>query len=128
ALGDCASIPTPDGKFYPQLAQHALREAKCVARNIVASLRNQPLQPFIYQAKGSLAALGRYRGVGRIYKFRLKGFAAWWVWRTYYLFQMPRWERRIRVMIDWAVALLFRNDVVQLDLTRAEKFLDKPPD
>ena len=74
----------------------------------------------MYQTKGSLAALGHYKGVGRIGKFRIKGFLAWWVWRSYYLFQMPRWERRFRVMIDWAVALLFKNDVVQLDLERGE--------
>jgi NADH dehydrogenase len=119
ALGDCASIPSPDGKPYPPLAQHALREAKVLARNILQSLRTggEP-ERFVYETKGLLAALGHYNGVGRIKSIRLKGFAAWWVWRSYYLFQMPQWSRRIRIMIDWTVALLFRNDVVQLDLIR----------
>jgi NADH dehydrogenase len=120
ALGDCASIPSPSGKPYPPLAQHALREAKRLAENITAAIHGWPLKPFVYHTKGLLAALGHYKGVGRVYKLRIKGFLAWWVWRSYYLFQMPRWERRLRIMIDWAVALVFRNDVVQLDLTRGE--------
>ena len=120
ALGDCASIPDPDGKPYPPLAQHAMREAKVLAENITAAVRGWSLKPFVYHNKGNLAALGHYKGVGKVYKLRVKGLLAWWIWRSYYLFQMPRWERRLRVIIDWTVALLFKNDVVQLDLTRGE--------
>jgi NADH dehydrogenase len=65
---------------------------------------------------GMLASLGHYNGVGRVGPFKVKGFLAWWVWRTYYVMQMTRWERRFRVILDWTVALLFRNDVVKLDL------------
>jgi NADH dehydrogenase len=120
AIGDCASIPDANGRPYPPLAQHAIREAKVLAENISAAIRGQSLQPFIYDNKGMLAALGHYKGVGRIGHWRIKGFFAWWVWRSYYLFQMPRWERRLRVMIDWSVGLLFKNDVVQLDVERGE--------
>jgi NADH:ubiquinone reductase (H+-translocating) len=117
ALGDCAIIPDPSGKPYPPLAQHALREAACLARNITAVLRGRGApQPFVYQSKGTLAALGHFKGAGKVYKLKIHGFIAWWVWRTYYLFRMPRWSRRMRVVIDWTVALFFRNDVVQLDL------------
>jgi NADH dehydrogenase len=116
ALGDCASIPDPEGKPYPQLAQHALREARVVAQNIVAAVNGRPTKPFVYNTLGTLAALGHYDGVGRVWKFKIRGFVAWFAWRTYYLFQMPRWERRIRIMMDWTVALLFKNDVVKLDL------------
>ena len=128
ALGDCASIPSPagDGKPYPPLAQFALREAKVLARNIVTSLRGgTELKPFVYETRGLLASLGRYNGVGRIKWLRLHGFAAWWVRRSYYLFQMPQWSRRIRIMIDWTGALLFRNDVVQLDLVRESRSADE---
>jgi NADH dehydrogenase len=118
ALGDCASIPDPTGKPYPTLAQHALREAKTLAHNLAAALNDQPPQPFIYRSKGTLAALGHYRGVGRVGKVKIRGFVAWWVWRSYYLFQMPQWQRRFRIMIDWTVGLLFKHDIVQLDLTR----------
>ena len=116
ALGDCAVIPDPQGRPYPQLAQHALRQAKVLAGNILGTLRGTPPQPFIYQTLGTLAALGHYKGIGRVWKFKTKGFVAWWVWRTYYLLQMPRFERRLRIMLDWSVALLFKNDIAKLDL------------
>lgn len=121
ALGDCASIPSPSGKPYPALAQHALREARVMAENLTTVLRHGDdalLHAFEYETIGLLAALGHYRGVARIRNVRLYGFVAWWVWRSYYLMQMPHWSRRIRIMIDWTVALFFRNDVVQLDPIR----------
>jgi len=118
ALGDCAFIPDKNGKPYPPLAQHALRQAKVVAHNIARVVLNDGahLQPFVYESKGTLASLGHYDGVGKVLGIKIRGFAAWWVWRTYYVMQMPRWERRLRVILDWTIALLFRNDVVKLDL------------
>jgi NADH dehydrogenase len=123
ALGDCAAIPDKNGKPYPPLAQHALREARVLAKNIAAVIRSEnqsgappKLQAFEYQTLGMLASLGHYSGVGRVMRFKIRGFLAWWVWRTYYVMQMTRWERRLRVILDWTVALLFRNDVVKLDL------------
>jgi NADH dehydrogenase len=118
AIGDCAHIPDPQGNPYPSLAQHALRQAKVLARNITSALRTPeaPLTPFVYNTMGMLASLGHYKGVGRVLKLKIKGFPAWWVWRTYYLFQMPRWNRRFRIMLDWTIALFFRNDIVKLDL------------
>jgi NADH dehydrogenase len=118
ALGDCAAIPDPQGKPYPPLAQHALREARQLAKNILAVVRGAAPQPFVYSSKGTLAALGHYKGAGRVYRFNIHGFLAWWVWRTYYVSRMPRWSRRMRIIIDWTVALFFKNDVVQLDQVR----------
>ena len=34
----------------------------------------------------------------------------------YYLFQMPRWDRRLRIVLDWTVALFFRRDIAELSL------------
>ena len=65
ALGDCAEIPDPSGKPYPELAQHALREARVLANNITASIRNQTLEPFVYESKGTLASLGHFKGAGK---------------------------------------------------------------
>jgi NADH dehydrogenase len=121
ALGDCALIPDPTGKPYPPLAQHAIREGPVLAENITSAIRNRPLKPFVYETQGSLAALGHFRGVGKVFGVRVKGFIAWWMWRSYYLMRMPRWDRRLRIMLDWTVALLFKNDVVQLDLDQREK-------
>ena len=48
--------------------------------------------------------------------FKVRGFVAWWIWRTFYLFQMPRWNRRVRIGFDWTISLFFKNDVVELDV------------
>ena len=125
ALGDCAFIPSPSGKPYPALAQHALREARVLARNIAASLCGGKLEPFVYETVGNLAALGHYDGVGKVYGIRLRGFIAWWVWRSYYLFRMPQWRRRVRVMVDWTVSLLFGTDIVQLDLVPEDRLIQQ---
>jgi len=116
ALGDCASIPGPDGKPYPALAQHAVREAKQVARNIAAVVQGQPPQPFIFRMLGTMASLGHSRAVAEVMGVRLTGFIAWWFRRTYYLLQMPRWDRRLRIVLDWTIALFFRPDITKVDL------------
>jgi NADH dehydrogenase len=116
ALGDCASVPGPDGKPYPSLAQHALRQAKLLARNIAGALDGRPPQPFIYQTLGTMGSLGHRKGFGKLLKVRVRGFAAWFIRRTYYLVQMPGLGRKLRIMIDWTFALLFRPDVVKVGL------------
>ena len=127
ALGDCAQIPDPEGKPYPELAQHALREARQLAKNITAAIRGQTLEPFVYKSKGTLAALGQAQGVAKLSKIELTGFIAWWIWRTYYLMQMRGWSRRIRIVLDWTVALFVKNDIVQLDLYGAKHPLQERP-
>jgi NADH dehydrogenase len=116
ALGDCASIPAPDGKTYPNLAQHALRESKVLARNITGTLDGQPPRPFVYETMGMMGSLGHGKAFGQLLKLRVRGFLAWFVRRTYYLLQMPGWGRRLRIMIDWTFALLFRPDIVKISL------------
>jgi NADH:ubiquinone reductase (H+-translocating) len=116
ALGDCACIPGPDGKPYPNLAQHALREAKVLAQNICGVLDGRPPQPFVYDTLGMMGSLGHGKAFGQMLKVRVHGVVAWFVRRTYYLLQMPGWRRRLRIMIDWAFALLFRPDVVKISL------------
>ncbi len=116
ALGDCALIPAPDGKPYPNLAQHALREAKVLARNILSVLNGRPPQPFVYENLGMMGSLGHSKAFGQLLKVRVRGVPAWLVRRTYYLLQMPGWGRRLRIVIDWTFALLFRPDVVKISL------------
>jgi NADH:ubiquinone reductase (H+-translocating) len=116
ALGDCAVIPAADGKPYPALAQHALREAKVLALNIHAVLNGRPPRPFVYNTLGMMGSLGHSRAFGQLLKLRVHGVPAWFVRRTYYLLQMPGWSRRLRIMIDWTFALLFRPDIVKVSL------------
>src|SRR5262245_32028193 len=116
ALGDCASIPAPDGKPYPNLAQHALREARVLARNICGVFQGLPPEPFVYNTLGMMGSLGHGKGFGQLLKVRVRGVLAWFVRPTYYLLQMPGWARRLRIMIDWTFALLFRPDTVKISL------------
>ena len=116
ALGDCASVPAADGTPYPSLAQHALREAKVLAGNIVGSLNGQPPRPFVYDTLGIMGSLGHGKAFGQLLRVRVYGALAWFVRRTYYLLQMPGWSRRLRIMIDWTFALLFSPDVVKISL------------
>lgn len=116
AVGDCATIPAPDGRPYPTLAQHALREARVLARNIFGALDGRPPQPFIYHTLGMMGSLGHSKGFALLMKVRVRGRLAWFVRRTYYLMQMPGWSRRMRIVIDWTFALLFRPEIVKIDL------------
>lgn len=116
ALGDCAAIPGPDGRPYPPLAQHATRQAKHVARNVVAAEKGRTPEPFVFEPLGTMAALGHTSAVAKVFGANLTGFPAWWVRRTYYLFQMPRWDRRLRVVLDWTIALFFRPDITKVEL------------
>jgi NADH dehydrogenase len=116
ALGDCASIPGPDGKPYPNLAQHALREARVVAANALGAIDGRPPQAFVYDTLGMMGSLGHGKAFGQFLKIRLRGVVAWFMRRSYYLMQMPGWSRRLRIVIDWTFALLLPPDVVKLDL------------
>jgi len=116
ALGDCAAIPGPDAHPYPALAPHTVREARQLARNIRRVIEGRVPAPFVFQPLGTMASLGHTRAVARVFGVGLTGFPAWWVRRTYYLFQMPRWERRLRIVLDWTVGLLFRPDITKVEL------------
>lgn len=116
ALGDCAAIPGPGGRPYPALAQHTVREARRLASNIHAVIEGRAPAPFLFRPLGTMASLGHATGVALVFGVRLTGFLAWWVRRTYYLFQMPRWDRRLRIVLDWTVALFFRPDITKVEL------------
>jgi NADH:quinone reductase (non-electrogenic) len=128
ALGDCAAIAGPDGRPYPALAQYATREARQLAHNVVAATEGRPPAPFRFESLGTMASLGRTQAVAQLLGLRLTGFPAWWLRRTYYLSQMPRWDRRLRMILDWTVALFFRPDVTRVDVasTRDQRGLGSP--
>ncbi len=117
AVGDCARVPdVASGGFQPPTAQHALRQGKHVAANIAAALGGGPPRPFRFVTIGQLAAIGRRTGVAQILGRRFSGFLAWWLWRTIYLAKLPRFERKVRVALDWSLDLLFSKDLVQIEL------------
>ncbi len=118
ALGDCASIVDPKtGHPYPPTAQHAVRQGKVAAHNIAAAIRGGKKKPFVFSTLGLLAAIGRRTGVARILGIHISGFVAWFLWRTIYLSKLPRFEKKVRVALDWTLDLVFSKDLVHfLDL------------
>ena len=123
ALGDCAAIPDVrkgGTATAPPTAQYALREGRHVARNSLASIKGKPPHPFSHRNLGVFVPLGRFSAAADVLGLKVSGFPAWWLYRTYYLSQLPRLERKLRVVIDWTLELLFRRDIVQIDATRSE--------
>jgi NADH dehydrogenase len=120
ALGDCALIPdTKTSGYYPPTAQHALREGKILARNITAAIQGGKRKSFTFSSIRQLAAIGRRTGVANILGVNFSGFIAWWLWRTIYLSKLPRFEKKLRVMFDWTLDLIFSKDIVQFTTLRA---------
>lgn len=128
SLGDCAVVPDVlTGKPCPPTAQHALRQGKVLARNIEATIRGRELKKFKFKTIGALAAIGRRTGVARIFGVKFSGFIAWFLWRTIYLSKLPRFEKKLRVALDWTLDLFFSKDLVQLLPAHAEHFAHDPP-
>jgi NADH dehydrogenase len=123
AAGDCASIPDPTGKAYPDLAQHAMREAKVLADNIYATVNRLPMKPFVYKTKGVMASLGHHRGVAAAMGVPLRGFLAWWLRRSYYLLVTPRMAQRVGLVADWTISLFFHPSLSKIDLNTEREML-----
>jgi NADH dehydrogenase len=118
SAGDCAAVPDltkddPNALCGPS-AQHAVRQSKTLAANIVATIHGGALHDYRHAYAGSVASLGLYRGVAEIYGIKLRGFPAWWMHRTYHVSRMPTFNRKVRVIADWTGALIFRREVVSL--------------
>jgi NADH dehydrogenase len=112
-LGDCTAVPnvkTP-GAFDPPTSQHALRQARRLAKNLTG-----PPKPYGYRMLGQAASLGRHKGIAEVPGLRLRGFLGWFVARTYHLYQLPLLSRKLRVVADWTVALYFQRDIVELSM------------
>lgn len=126
AAGDGAAVPDLASSGGPDVtaptcgatAQHAVRQADVLARNLVAALRRRPLVEYRHRDAGSVAGLGLHRGVARIYGVPLRGLPAWLLHRGYHLAMVPTWSRRQRIALDWAAALLGGRDLTTPDLVR----------
>jgi NADH dehydrogenase len=115
AIGDCAFVVDGgSGQPCPPTAQHAIRQARCLAENLVATLRGAPKTRFAFTALGKMASLGHRSAVGEIFGVQVSGFLAWWLWRTIYLMKLPGLDRKIRVATDWTLDLILPPDIVQL--------------
>jgi len=128
ALGDCASIVDPHtGKPYPTTAQHAIRQGKVAARNVILAVEKGNASndsnrvKFDYKTKGMMAQIGKRTGVATIFGLKIHGFAAWWLWRTYYLANLPTLKKKLKVMGDWTSDLIFKPDVAMIKRSDMQK-------
>jgi NADH dehydrogenase len=108
ALGDCASVIDPHtGKAYQPTAQHAIRQGRIAAKNIIYAVQKEETGndskrvKFDYKTKGMMAEIGRRTGVATVFGLKIHGFVAWWLWRTYYLANLPTIKKKLKVMGDW---------------------------
>jgi NADH:ubiquinone reductase (H+-translocating) len=115
--GDNARVPDltgAQGEFTAPNAQHAVRQARQLGRNIVRVLRGQEPKEYRHKYVGSVASLGLHKGAAQVYGIKLRGWPAWFMHRTYHLSRVPTFNRKVRVVADWTLALFFRREVVAL--------------
>jgi NADH dehydrogenase len=115
--GDAAAVPDltgPPGATTSPSAQHAVRQAKVLGDNIVRVLHGRTTSAYIHKHVGSVASLGLHKGVAQVYGIKLRGFPAWMMHRTYHVSRVPTLNRKVRVILDWTLALFFSRDVVSL--------------
>ena len=130
ALGDCAFInDLRTGNPYPPTAQHALRQARVAANNIISLINGRSAADvekviFDYKTKGMMALIGKRNGVGILFGRKVHGFTAWWLWRSYYLGNLPTVEKKLRVLVDWFIDLFFKRDVTRLKTLRVERSIE----
>ena len=117
AIGDAAAVPDPAAKGRrptPPTAQHALRQGRLVGANVAAALGHGHVRKFTYKTLGVFVDMGRHQAVAQMLRVRIRGFPAWFAARTYHLALMPGSTRRLRLMIDWTVAIFFRRAAPEL--------------
>ena len=103
--------PRHAGRVDPPTCQHALRQARRLAKNLEGDLK-----PYRYRMLGQVATLGRYKGIADVLGLRLTGFLGWFITRTYHLYQLPSISRKLRVVADWTTSLFFRRDIAELSM------------
>jgi NADH:ubiquinone reductase (H+-translocating) len=116
ALGDCALVNQVDGKFSPPTAQHALRQARTCAQNILASMRGTRKHAFAFTGLGKMGSLGRRSAVAEIFGIRLKGLLAWLLWRGVYVTKFPGLDGQLRLIVDLILDIFLPRDITQFRL------------
>lgn len=124
AAGDCAAVPdlsAPGITTCAPTAQHAIRQATHLGKNITSALSGEPLADYNHRDLGTVASLGLYKGVAEVLGLKFRGPLAWFMHRTYHMTAMPTLNRKVRIVLDWTMALLFRRDIVALGSLQAPR-------
>ena len=123
--GDVSAVPDLSGGgvggYCVPNAQHAVRQAKLLAKNVVASIRGEEPREYLHKNLGAVAGLGIGVGAFQSGKLGLTGFVAWVMHRGYHGLAMPTWERKIRVVSGWVWNLILGRDLVSLEQVRSPR-------
>jgi len=122
AIGDCALFIDPlTERPFPPTAQLAEAQAKTAAYNLHSLIRNEKMKKFEYKSRGQMAIIGKRNGVASFLGINISGIWAWALWRNVYISKIPKWDKRLRVLLDWTIDMFFDRDISRL------KFADKEP-
>ncbi len=127
AAGDVSAVPDLSGGgvggYCVPNAQHAVRQAKLLAKNLVAVLRGEVPREYFHKNLGAVAGLGLYNGVFQSGNIALKGLIAWFAHRGYHGLAMPSWERKWRVLWGWWNNFWLRRDLVNLSTVQSPRYV-----
>jgi NADH:quinone reductase (non-electrogenic) len=129
AIGDAAAVPDPAKRYQaasPPTCQHAIRQGRRVARNVAATIGRGRVQPFRYRTLGVFVDMGQGQAVATTLGIKWRGFPAWLLARTYHLAMMPGTKRKLRLLVDWNVQLLFGRDASELGQLGHPPRLEEP--
>ncbi len=101
AIGDIAGFVADNGRFLPMVAPVAMQQGRFIAKQIRRLTNAEPLQPFKYIDKGSMATIGRHKAIVEVKKLRMVGIAAWYAWLWLHLFYLLGGRNKIGTMADW---------------------------
>jgi len=122
AIGDCALVPNEhSGELCPPTAQFADRQAKVLAKNIVAKLNKKPTKPFSYKPMGMMASIGHNKAVAEIFGIRISGLIGFMIWCGVYLLKVPTLSRKIRLFLEWSWSMFFPPDIAHLGFKRSDE-------
>jgi NADH dehydrogenase len=122
AIGDCALFIDPvTERPFPPTAQLAEAQAKSAAHNLYSLIRNKDMKKFEYKSRGQMAIIGKRNGVASFFGLNISGIWAWALWRNVYISKIPKWDKRLRVLLDWTIDMFFDRDISRL------KFADREP-
>ena len=122
AIGDCALFIDPvTERPFPPTAQLAEAQAKSAAHNLHSLIRNKDMKKFEYKSRGQMAIIGKRNGVASFFGLNISGIWAWALWRNVYISKIPKWDKRLRVLLDWTIDMFFDRDISRL------KFADREP-
>ena len=103
------------GQPYPPTAQHAIRQGNVAAKNMISAITGKKNKKTLdYKTKDMMAEIGRKTGVATVFGFKLHGFLAWWLWRTFYLAKLPTVKKKLKVIGDWTLDLVFKPDITMI--------------